>query len=397
MDNYTASVILSCLTICVLSILIFENARFEKTTKYRFYLTYVFIIVATLSEWAGIALNGAPQWTVGIHRVVKCIDYVFTPVVGVCFALQVSDLKEWKKHKWVLSVLIANASLEIASIFTGWTFYVSEENYYGHGSFYWLYTVVYLITLVDLLFSFRTYSKNFKKHNRISLYSITALVCLGIFFQELCGEDIRTSCISLAFGSTLIFIHYNEFIQQKNDENLAFQKKLIETDALTGLHSRYSYIMTLNEYRQAGRLPGGLAVFSIDINGLKFVNDNMGHAAGDQIIRYASECISEVFGRYGKCFRTGGDEFIVIANIEKEKIAGIHNALQIAEKRKTGLSLSSGYAISEEHPDLSIEELINVADKMMYADKNAHYQNMGRDSHRTAAADKNSENSKTQR
>ena len=386
MGNYTAIVILSCLTIGVMGILIFENARMEKRKKYRFYATYAVILVATLSEWAGIALNGAPLWTVGIHRVVKCLDYIFTPVVGICFALQVSDEKEWKKHQWLFLVLIANALLEIASVFTGWTFYVSEANVYGHGPLYGLYSVVYFTAIVDLLLAFRAYSQRFKRHNRVSLYSIILIVGLGIAFQELGDKDVRTVCVSLPFSAVLIFIHYNEFMQQKYDESLAHQRKLVETDALTGLLSRYSYMTTLDAYRQAGTLPDGLAVFSIDINGLKFVNDTMGHPAGDQVIRYAAECISEVFGQYGKCFRIGGDEFIAILNVDKEKIAGIDSDLDKAEKSKRGLSLSYGYAIAEEHPGLSIEELVNIADKMMYADKGVHYQSMRRDGHEAADA-----------
>ena len=386
MGNYTAIVILSCLTICVMSILIFENARMEKRTKYRFYATYAVILVATLSEWAGIALNGAPLWTVGLHRVVKCLDYIFTPVVGICFALQVSDERDWKKHRWLLCVLAANAVLEIASIFTGWTFFVTEENYYDHGPLYGLYTAVYFAAIVDLLIAFRAYSQRFKRHNRISLYSIILLVGLGIAFQELGGKDVRTACVALAFSAVLIFIHYNEFMQQKYDESLAHQRKLIETDALTGLLSRYSYMTALGGYRQAGALPDGLAVFSIDINGLKFVNDTMGHTVGDQVIRHAAECISEVFGQYGKCFRIGGDEFIAILNVDKEKIAEIDSDLDKAEKSKHGLSLSYGYAIAEEHPGLSIEELVNIADKMMYVDKGKHYQTVERDGHEAADA-----------
>lgn len=94
MDTYTAIVILSCLSICVLSILVYENARFDQTTKYRFYLTYALVIISTISEWLGIILNGAPAWTVGLHRIVKCVDYIVTPIVGVCFDLQVSEKKE---------------------------------------------------------------------------------------------------------------------------------------------------------------------------------------------------------------------------------------------------------------------------------------------------------------
>lgn len=96
--------------------------------------------------------------------------------------------------------------------------------------------------------------------------------------------SIRTSCLSLAFCSALLFIHYNEFLQQKNDDNLIYQKNLVETDALTGMLSRYSYIKTLNDYNRKGMLPQRLAVFSVDINGLKLVNDTKGHAAGDEFI-----------------------------------------------------------------------------------------------------------------
>ena len=387
LNNYTAIVILSCLTMCVLGILVYENARFDKATKHRFYLTYAFIVVATLSEWLGIVLNGAPAWTVGLHSIVKCADYIFTPIAGICFALQVSDTKEWKKHIWIAVILAANAVLEISSVFTGWTFYINEENYYCHGPLYIVYTVIYCISIVDVLISFRVYSKKFKRQNRTSLYVIIILACMGIGFQEFGNGSIRTSCLSLAFCSALLFIHYNEFLQQTTDDHLIHQKDLIETDTLTGMLSRYSYVKTLNEYHNNAPLPPGLAVFSVDINGLKLVNDTQGHAAGDQLIRNAAECISEVFGRYGKCFRIGGDEFIAIVHIETGKITDICQSLSIAQERRKGLSLASGFAVAENHPDLSIEELINIADKRMYENKENYYRTMQLDGHRAEAAE----------
>ncbi|MBR5705734.1 MAG: diguanylate cyclase, partial [Deltaproteobacteria bacterium] len=62
-----------------------------------------------------------------------------------------------------------------------------------------------------------------------------------------------------------------------------------------------------------GAPPEDLAVFSIDVNGLKTVNDSLGHDAGDELIRGAADCISAAFGQTGKCYRTGGDEFVVLA------------------------------------------------------------------------------------
>lgn len=64
------------------------------------------------------------------------------------------------------------------------------------------------------------------------------------------------------------------------DDSLSSQKKLILTDAVTGLYSRYSYNEDLELYRKMDRLPDDLTVFSIDVNGLKTSNDTLGHDAG---------------------------------------------------------------------------------------------------------------------
>ena len=62
----------------------------------------------------------------------------------------------------------------------------------------------------------------------------------------------------------------------------------------------------------------------MDVNGLKKTNDIFGHIVGDELLIGSAECIIKAFGAYGRCFRAGGDEFIVIAVMEPE----------IFEKRK---------------------------------------------------------------
>lgn len=382
LDNYTAIAILSCLTLAVLAIQVYENARFSVATKRWFYATYAVIVVATLSEWVGIALNGAPAWTVGMHRAVKCIDYIFTPVAGICFAHQVSEEKTWKKHRWIAVILLANALLEIISLFTEWTFYIDEANFYCHGPLYPVYTIVYCVAIADVLLSFLAYSRRFRRQNRISLYTIIVLVCAGVGFQELGDGSVRTACLSLAFGSALLFIHYNEFVQQSNDDNLNRQKQLLETDALTGIRSRYAYVRTLSEYQHREALPQELAVFSIDLNGLKQVNDTQGHAAGDALIHSAAECIQETLGSYGSCFRIGGDEFAaILERAAAQEIEGICRALDEAQKRRQGLSLSVGHASAAAHPQLTVEELMELADRMMYENKEEYYRS-NPDAHR---------------
>lgn len=182
----------------------------------------------------------------------------------------------------------------------------------------------------------------------------------------------------------MLFIHYSEFGQQKKDADLRQQKLLIETDALTGMLSRYAYMEELNDYDEAGVLPEDISVYAIDINGLKETNDSLGHVAGDELIRGAAACIAKVMGEYGKCFRTGGDEFVVILHLENEKPEDIQSRLlrEVSAWKGTmveKLSLSCGYASAKGEDEASIEQLIHKADKMMYYNKAQYYRQAGID------------------
>ncbi|MGN1405797.1 MAG: GGDEF domain-containing protein [Erysipelotrichaceae bacterium] len=371
MQNYSAVVLMSCLSLCVLAILVKQNNCLSKNTKRRFYITYLFIIIATLSEWLGIFLNGTPEYTRGIHAAVKAMDYIFTPLTGFTFAMQVFD---YKRIPWIVYILIINTVLQIISIFTGWFFYIDEFNFYQHGPYYFFYMAVYLLVVLYLFISFFEYSKQFKKHNRLSLFAVVLLTCFGIFMQEFI-KDIRTSALSLTLGSILLYIHYTEFVQQRMGDSLSSQKKLILTDAMTGLYSRYSYNEDLESYRKMDRLPDHLTVFSIDINGLKTSNDTLGHDAGDELIIAAARCIQHVLGAYGKCYRTGGDEFVAICTMNINEINEALRNLKKAQKRWHGylndsLSISVGYCSDNNSP---IDEMITKADKNMYKQKEEYY------------------------
>ncbi|MGM9526183.1 MAG: diguanylate cyclase domain-containing protein [Peptococcaceae bacterium] len=381
-EYYTAMVFLSCLALCALSILVYENNRLDQNQKYRFYETYALIMLATITEWSAVFLNGAPEWTRGLHILVKCLDYCLTPVAGVLFVRQISERGKWQRP--VLFLLLVNAVLEIISAFTGWIYYVDAENYYHHGPLYFIYVVVFCLAIAYVLFGFLVYGKNFNRQNRTSLYAIMLLVCLGVGLQEGLGSNMRTVCFSLAVGSVLLFIHYSEFLQLKNDNDMSYQKKLLATDNLTGLQSRYAYTEMLNAYKNQDVFPENLVAFVIDINGLKTVNDTLGHEAGDEMIQGAAACIAQVLGKYGACFRTGGDEFVAILRMDKGQIAEAQQALRDAAASWNGhtvevLSFSTGYAIAAEHPGLSIEQIVHAADQMMYANKAAYYRQAGKD------------------
>lgn len=391
LENYTATVAILCMALIVLGVLVFENGRMDTMTKRRFYHTCSLLILSTLAEWASVFLNGAPEWTRNFHGLVKSMDYIVTPISGVYFASMIWRPTNKRFHLALCVVMAVNALLALISNVTGWLFYLDQENYYHHGPLYFVYAAVYCMTLACVLLSFRAYSREFKRKNKISLYAVIMMVCLGILLQELGGWQIRTTCLSLAFGTILLFIHYSEFSQQRSDDSLSHQKILIETDALTGMSSRYAYTETLREFTRSESLPRDLVVFFIDVNGLKFINDTMGHSAGDELICGAARCITEVLGKYGRAFRTSGDEFVAVTRLDRNQIPQVRHALQTAAESWRGnivhsLSLSIGYAAAEDHPGLPIDKLVNVADKQMYKSKEAYYQHVGLDRRRTAGA-----------
>ncbi len=378
-NYYTSIILLSCLSLSILCVLVYENNQISKADKHRYYVTYVVIALSAFMEWAGIQLNGK-DIPVFFLRFVKCCDYILTPMAGGALIAQLKIHNRWNNA--LIGILITNALFQIISFFTGWMLLIDDQNRYSHGPLYPVYIFVYLAIIAILIIQCLIFGKSFRRQNRFSLYAIIGLAILGIAMQEITGGEIRTSYISLAIGALLMFIHFTDFSQQTTEDHLQEQQMQISTDALTGLLSRHAYSETLKKYSDG--VPKDLAAFSIDINGLKTVNDTLGHEAGDELICGAAECIKRVFGENGKCYRTGGDEFIVLALMDHKQAADSLTRLKEEASRWQGinvkrLSLSLGYALAADHEKYSCEMLIREADMAMYEMKKKYYSSNGHD------------------
>lgn len=382
--QYTVLTALSCAALLIMIVLIHENGRMRQDTKKRLYQTYTAIIMASVVEAASIWLNGAPAWTRPLHLAVKGLDYCLTPLVGLTFIHQIQRERKW--NRLLLGLLSANVILQAASFFTGWVYYVDADNFYHHGPLYILYVLVYGIVMAIAMWQFILYSRRFRKSNRLSLQLIVLFIIAGIAAQEVAGA--RVIYVALTLGAILLFIHNNEYAQQFSDDTISEQRSLLETDALTGMGSRFAYSEALSALNKPENLPEDTVVFMIDINGLKQVNDLHGHKAGDELICGVAECVSRVLSPYGACYRTGGDEFVAILHgLAEDRMpdlcAGLIHA--VGDWRGEALqhaSVSYGYACAGEYLDKTIEELIRVADERMYERKALYYKSSGRDRRR---------------
>ena len=383
---YTAIILLSWMALGVLCILVHENGRIPRADKRLFYLTYLLIAVSALAEWCGIFMDGRtnlPRWLLALA---KCADYSLTPMAGGALVMQMHLRNRWGKA--LQGILAANLLFQLLAAPNGWMICIDDQNHYQHGPLYGAYLLLCLAIIGMVLIQSVIYGKSFRHQNRKSLFAVSLLVLAGIAVQETAPAGLRTAYIGLTLGAALMFIHYSEFSQLAADEHLREQQIRIETDALTGVFSRMAYSDTLNRLNAAEKLPETFAAYTIDINGLKEINDTLGHDAGDELIRGAAKCIEAVFRDRGHCYRTGGDEFVVLAK-EPNRAAADTALLRLelssrewrGEKAKE-LKLASGFALARENPGLSAEKLVREADLAMYEAKAEYYRSTGLDRRR---------------
>ena len=165
-----------------------------------------------------------------------------------------------------------------------------------------------------------------------------------------------------------------------------YLKKTAVTDDMTHLLNRRAFETEAKKYLEQ-EMPDNLVVISFDLNGLKKVNDTVGHHAGDELICAASEKISEAVSPIGTAYRIGGDEFEAIAYCEHGKLDEILTAFSQSCAEWSGefskqLSISKGYAFHSENPTMDIYGLVREADKQMYSDKSLFYRSSGNDRRR---------------
>lgn len=155
-------------------------------------------------------------------------------------------------------------------------------------------------------------------------------------------------------------------------------------DELTRLYNRYAFESEIKKLPESGHEDASLVVVAMDINGLKVVNDTFGHAAGDELIVGAADCMKQCMGPYGKVFRIGGDEFFAIIYANDQELASIlHDFDEVTlgwhGKMIDSLAVSYGAVSRAEVQNGSIREMITLADERMYKHKSEYYRKRGVD------------------
>jgi diguanylate cyclase (GGDEF)-like protein/PAS domain S-box-containing protein len=162
-------------------------------------------------------------------------------------------------------------------------------------------------------------------------------------------------------------------------------KDLAILDELTGLYNRRGFMALANQHlKQAKRAKRRALVIFADLNGLKRINDTHGHADGDRALIAAADIFNRTFRDSDVVARVGGDEFAILA-IEADSNhldnirSRLQHALDVANRGNLHpfeLSVSIGVVSFDPDQHNTVEELMDLADREMYAHKRGHAQQL---------------------
>lgn len=170
--------------------------------------------------------------------------------------------------------------------------------------------------------------------------------------------------------SVIFAVRSIEYEKRKEEQLL----RSSTTDELTRCYNRRAYEQDIKKLTADKKF----LYLSADVNGLKAVNDRLGHAAGDELLCVVAGCMKQSFEDYGKVYRIGGDEFVTILFTDEEQFGIIKQNFDLLVDNWSGdtvphMSVSCGAVWSDERQWESVHEIAKLADQRMYEKKAKHY------------------------
>lgn len=163
-------------------------------------------------------------------------------------------------------------------------------------------------------------------------------------------------------------------IEELQEIELGTARFMAYTDPLTGVKNKNAYLEDIQsiERRIADKTLEELGVAVFDLNGLKTINDTLGHEEGDKLIKAATKIICQTF-KHSPIYRIGGDEFAALIYGEdyenREKLINSFNA-EIDENQKNGkVVIACGFSRYIANVDTDYIMIFERADKKMYERK----------------------------
>lgn len=216
----------------------------------------------------------------------------------------------------------------------------------------------------------------------IVIFIITAMISMIAFYSaDMSNAPLLNYSFIMCLGMDImvVLVYVSMLRTIVAGSQLAVRAVQLEqqayTDKMTGINNRASFEMQMDALSDDAE--SDLAIFMIDLNNLKLINDAMGHRAGDLLICNLADCLKSAFEGVGDIYRYGGDEFVVICqNCTQVTAASARKKLllHLDTARNRGqfvIDVAIGCALrsASSHKLMAPNTLFNLADMDMYEAK----------------------------
>ena len=343
LDNWALILVLLAFAISLMN-----TVFLDKITIRRMYILIVAIFLLSIVVFLEFKL-AEMETGVQLRVILMAVRYSATPFIlaQIIFTLIGST-------RWIVFIpAIILAIIDFISVFTGLVFSVGEDSTFVRGplgTLPFIVVGVYSVYLIYLLLK----RSNKRPMEIIPIIFLGFAFASGLLLPFIYGKDYsRIFCTTIAVA---LYVYYVFLILQ-----------LAKKDPLTGLLNRQAYYSdTENNSEDI------TSILSIDMNGLKQINDINGHIAGDKALITLASCFADSMKLKHSGYRLGGDEFLIVCHRTDLK-----ETIQLYDKihkkvSESGYSCSIGYAYNEDGKK-SMDELLQESDEMMYQEKKRYY------------------------
>ena len=361
MLDFTYIYILTVIALIIL-ITIIRRSQYFGERKNLYFVLAIFSDILILLGYVGRDLSeqlGSQAFGNGSNAVI----YLCAPL-SMFFLIIAATKKTDVVIKICCALEAVSAFIALASPFTGWFFTVSPEGIYSRGPLY-LYNEILGILFVVIwgIYSYIEFSY-VEPIDKIHIGELLGIQICAIILQGLNS----TYKIIYICGAFMIMLYY-AFITEVYGKY----------DKMTSVRNRAYYDFYLGRIKTSSRY----SVIMFDANGLKNINDTLGHKEGDKLICCVASAVNKAVGQNGSVYRVGGDEFIAIIRSQDEETVNRINseALSLLAEYGKGLSfeptVSSGIAVHENGEEYS--SVLIRAEEAMYKVKERFYEATGKE------------------
>jgi diguanylate cyclase (GGDEF)-like protein len=330
----------------------------------------IFAFIPMLCDLSYFLCVGVPGRSIYIFLHIIVNVYYFFQVLSffyIAVFINYTVFKDPERTKKIARITWIVAGLHALALLVNFRnqfhFYITTpENILVHGDNYVFHIILSYSPLLFVLYDIVSSFMVFKKPQYFLTLIFLLLISVGASIDNIIGTS---TLIWPCFTTALLYAYF--FIVRTDSK----------IDGLTGIGNRFAFTEFIDQLARQS-VKESYSIVTIDMDHFKEINDNLGHAEGDNALRDMAVIIKSCIRHSDFAARCGGDEFVLAARAEYdiEKLMDrIKRAIETQNEKHSRaylLQMSYGYDVYTTGQSRSINEFLNHVDSLMYQQKAEH-------------------------